>query len=165
MLRGREKLQQCAELQFLSPNAFRADFLCRWRAVDFLAQVIPDKDAFQRHSWLRSLMARDFGVKHGNDLPDRSGFVGEVCGVAQHFGSGCGMGFQTLGRAEFVEQALLQRDFLRLIYDRFTLLLRNLEVAVLLQFAACRLPPFFPIILDDVGYERLLNLVCSRLSP
>ena len=36
---------------------------------------------------------------------------------------------------------------------------RHLEMAVFLQFAFGGFPPFFPIVLDDIGHQDLLDLV------
>ncbi len=35
----------------------------------------------------------------------------------------------------------------------------HLEMAVLLQFALGGLPPFLPIVPDDIGHEHLLDLI------
>ena len=37
-------------------------------------------------------------------------------------------------------------------------------MAVLLQFAPGGLPPFLPIITNDIGHERLLDLLHRRLA-
>ncbi len=44
------------------------------------------------------------------------------------------------------------------------LLERHLEMAVLLQLAPGRLPPFLPVVADDVRHEDLLDLVHGGLA-
>ena len=53
----------------------------------------------------------------------------------------------------------MQGDFLELVNDRVGFLEGDLEMAVFLEFAFGGFPPFFPVVLDDVRHEDLLDLV------
>ena len=103
-------------------------------------------------------MGGDFDIERGDDFRG-SGFVFEVGGVLQNFTCTGDAGLEALGGAEFTEQTVLERDFLGLVNDGVGFFKGNLKVAVLLQLAFGRFPPFFPIILDDVRDKHGLDLV------
>ena len=66
-------------------------------------------------------------------------------------------GFQALGGAEFAHEPALQGDFLGLVNNRIGFLGGNLEMAVFLQLALGRFPPFLPIVLDHIGHQDALD--------
>ena len=104
-------------------------------------------------------MAGDLGIERGNDFRGGRSFIREVAGVLEQFAGDGNTSLQSLGRPKSLHQPVLQGDFLDLIDDRVGLLQRHLKMAVLLQFAPGGLPPFLPIIANDIGHERVLDLI------
>ncbi len=86
------------------------------------ADVVADKNAFERDRRLRALVGGDFDVERGDDLGGGGCFVVEVGGVLQDFAGDGDAGLQSLGGAEFAQQPVLQGDFLDLVNDRLGLL-------------------------------------------
>ena len=80
-------------------------------------------------------------------------------GVLEQLAGDGNAGFQSLSCPESLHQPVLQGDFLDLIDDGVGLLKRHLKMAVFLQLAPGGLPPFLPIIANDIGHERVLDLI------
>ena len=130
-----------------------------------MQHIVAGKNRLQGHRGLRPLIAGYLRVQRRDHLGGGGVFVRQVLGAFEQFGQHAHAGLQTLGRAELVEQPLLQRHFLGLIKDGFALLERHLKMPVLFQLPLGRFPPLFPIIPYHLGHQRLLNLLRRGPAP
>ena len=165
MLGCRKLVHQRAEFQLLRPNRLRLNLTFGGRQLGQGANVIAGKDRLQRHRRLRALVAGKLRVQRGHHLRSGGLFVRQILRVFEQLAGHGNPGLQALGRAEFVQQTVLQRDLFGLIHHRLALLERHLEMPVLLQLPLGRFPPFLPIVANHVGHQDLLNLVHRRFAP
>ena len=165
MFGGRNQFQHRAELDvFLRPDLRVGDFVSARRQSGDGAEFIADKDRFERDRRLGALMGGNVRVQRRNDFVGGRLFVRQIGCIFEDFADHRHAGFQTFRRAKIRQQPVLQRRFLFLKDDRFGLFQRHDEMPVLLHFAPGGFPPLPPVIANDIGHQRLLDLVRRCLA-
>ena len=70
---------------------------------------------------------------------------------------------QALGITNVAHQLFRRRELLGVVDNRLGFLDRQLKMTVALHFLLGVGPPFFPVLLDDIRHQRLLNLCHGSL--
>ena len=123
------------------------------------ADFIAGQHGFHGHAGLGALVGGDVGIQSGDDFGGGGDFVLEIFGAFGQFAHDDDLGFQAFGGAEIGQQAVLQAGFPRLINNQLGFLEGHDEVAVFLHLALGGVPPFFPVVADDIGHEHVMDLV------
>ena len=144
---------------FLEPEGAGGQFALNGRGSSGIAHLIANKDGLQGHGRLCALVGGNFRVQGRNHFFGRGVFVVQVGKAFQHLMGDVQAGLQSFGGAEFRQETILQGNFFGLVNYRLGLFERDLEMAVFLQFAFGSFPPFFPIVLDDIRDEGVLDLI------
>ena len=109
MFGGGNHFQQGTQLDaFLQPHLCGGYFTGGGRYTGGLAQFIARKNRFQGHRRLRALVGGDVGVQRGNDFVGRGGLVFQIGNGLEHFGHHHHARLESLGRAEILEQPVVQ---------------------------------------------------------
>ena len=158
MARDRHGFHHFGQPWILLPDCAGGDFAFLRGGAGGDADFVTDENAFERHARLCALVAGDFRVQRGDDFVRSFDLVREVGGVQGDFIGDQNLRLESARLAEIFQQARLHRNFIRLINDRLGLFRRHLEMAALLQLALRGFPPLLPVVLDDIGHERLFDL-------
>ena len=162
-LRRGDQFQHRTEFDVvLRPDLRVGDFIGGGRQSGNGAQFITRKNRFEGDGGLGPLMGDNVRVQRRNDFGGGRLFVRQIRRAFEEFADHHHARPQTLGRAKIRQQPVLQRGFLFLKDDRLGLFQRHDKMTVLLHFAPGGFPPFPPVVTDDIGHERLLDLVRRR---
>ena len=164
VLGRRHLLQQLAQFQILRPDRDGSQLGFSAGRPGCQAEFVANENRFERQRRQRALVADDFDVQHVDRFCDGRVLIRQIGQVFQQFVGHTEPRFQTFGRAEIANQTLLQRNLLRLINNRVGLFRGHEKMAVLFQLMLGHLPPFLPVVCDDVRHEHLLDLLQRRLA-
>ena len=122
------------------------------------ADCITQQNRLKCEGRLECQVILDRGVQYFQHLGQHRLLVFDVGDTLVKLGGSSQLRLQALGVADVAHQFIRRGKLLGMVNNRLGFLDRQLEMTVALHFLLGVGPPFFPVLLDDIRHQRLLNL-------